>query len=136
LVRISRAFVESTEKGLIVGPPKSKAGARTLTLPTAVRPGILAHLETYTQGSRDALVFTGENGGALRRPNFNQRVKWTATVTKMGLKGLPFHDLRQDQAIADRLPARIDQHRGRTEAQKPGSDDDDDDAPGVLAPTG
>lgn len=173
-VRINRAFVESTEKGLIVGPPKSKAGARTLTLPTAVRPDILRHLETYTQGSRDALVFTGENGGALRRPNFNQRVKWTATVTKMGLKGLHFHDLRHagntwaaqagtstrdlmtrmghddmraaliyqhasneaDQAIADRLSARIDQHRGRPEAQKPTSDDDGDDAPGVLAPTG
>ncbi|MGB3441817.1 MAG: site-specific integrase [Actinophytocola sp.] len=86
-VRISRAFVESTEKGLIVGPPKSRAGARTLTLPTAVRPDILGHLETYTEGSRDAIVFTGENGGALRRPNFNQRVKWTATVTKMGLRG-------------------------------------------------
>lgn len=93
-MRISRAFVESTEKGLIVGPPKSKAGARTLTLPTAVRPDILRHLEDYTKGSRDALVFTGEDGGALRRPNFNQRVKWTATVTKMGLKGLHFHDLR------------------------------------------
>lgn len=39
-------------------------------------------------------MFTGENGGALRRPNFNQRVKWTATVTKMGLKGLHFRDLR------------------------------------------
>lgn len=36
-LRISRAFVESTEKGMIVGPPKSKAGARTLMLPTAVR---------------------------------------------------------------------------------------------------
>lgn len=173
-VRISRAFVESTEKGLIVGPPKSKAGARTLTLPTAVRPDILRHLETYTQGSRDALVFTGENGGALRRPNFNQRVKWTATVTKMGLKGLHFHDLRHagntwaaqagtstrdlmtrmghddmraaliyqhasneaDQAIADRLSARIDQHRGRVEPQKPTSDDDGSGPAGALASTG
>jgi integrase len=93
-VRITRAFVELTEKGLIVGPPKSKAGARTLTLPTAVRADILRHLETYTQGSRDALVFTGENGGLVRRPNFNQRVKWTATVKEMGLTGLHFHDLR------------------------------------------
>ena len=172
-VRITRAFVEPTEKGLIVGPPESKAGARTLTLPTAVRPDILRHLDTYTQGSRDALVFTGENGWPLRQPNFNQRVKWTATVKKMGLTGLHLHDLRHtgntlaaqagtstrdlmtrmghddmraaliyqhasneaDQAIADRLSAQIDQHRGPAGAQKPTSDDDDG-AAGVIAPTG
>lgn len=93
-VRVTRAFVESTGQGLIVGPPKSRAGVRTLALPEAVRPDVLKHLDTYTKGSEDALVFTGEHGGAVRRPNFNQRVKWTATVTKMGLKGLHFHDLR------------------------------------------
>lgn len=93
-VRITRAFIESTEKGLIVGPPKSKAGTRTLTLPTAVRADIVKHLETYVQGARDALLFTGEKGGPVRRPNFNQRVKWTATVKAMGLAGVHFHDLR------------------------------------------
>lgn len=92
--RVTRAFVESSEKGLIVGPPKSRAGARTLALPHAVRPDIRDHLDTYTKEAQDALVFTGENGGALRRPNFNQRVKWTAMVAKMGLTGLHFHDLR------------------------------------------
>ncbi|HVW44075.1 MAG TPA: tyrosine-type recombinase/integrase [Amycolatopsis sp.] len=30
----------------------------------------------------------------LRRPNFNQRVKWTTVVAKMGLKRLHCHDLR------------------------------------------
>lgn len=154
-VRVTRAFVESTVQGLIVGPPKSRAGARTLTLPHAFRPDILKHLDTYTKEAQDALVFTGENGGPLRRPNFNQRVKWTATVTEMGFAGLHFHDLRHagntwaaqagtstrdlmtrmghddmraaliyqhasneaDQAIADRLSARIEHHRTRADGQ-------------------
>lgn len=67
---------------------------RTLAIPAAIREDILAHLETYVGGAQDALVFTGEQGGALRRPNFNQRVKWTATVAAAGLRGVHFHDLR------------------------------------------
>jgi integrase len=93
-VRVTRSFGESVTKGLIVGPPKSRAGVRTLILPDAIRPDILKHLDTYTADRWDALIFTGEKGGPLRRPNFNQRVKWTATVAAMGLKGLHFHDLR------------------------------------------
>ncbi|WP_246338536.1 tyrosine-type recombinase/integrase [Amycolatopsis endophytica] len=27
-------------------------------------------------------------------PNFNQRTRWTEAVTKLGLEGLHFHDLR------------------------------------------
>lgn len=30
----------------------------------------------------------------MRRSNFSQRVDWTGTVAKIGLKGLHFHDLR------------------------------------------
>lgn len=93
-VSVTRAFVESAEQGQIVGPPKSRAGVRTLALPDAVRKEILNHLETYTQRAQTALVFTGENGGSVRRPNFSQRTKWTATVAAMGLTGLHFHDLR------------------------------------------
>jgi integrase len=93
-VRVTRAFVESTGKGHIVGPPKSRAGVRTLILPEAIRPDLLNHVCTYTAEGSDAPIFTGEHGGALRRPNFNQRVKWTAIVAAMGLEGLHFHDLR------------------------------------------
>jgi integrase len=39
-------------------------------------------------------VSTGEQGNPIRRPNVNQRVKWTKVVSALGLKGLHFHDLR------------------------------------------
>jgi integrase len=154
-LNVVRSLVESQTKGLIIGPPKSRAGVRTLAIPAAIRPDLLAHLATYTAGAQDALVFTGEKGRAVRRPNFSQRVKWTETVAAIGLKGVHFHDLRHsgntwaaqagtstkdlmtrmghddmraaiiyqhasseaDQAIADRLSDRIDQHRGTLSAE-------------------
>jgi integrase len=93
-VRISHAFVEVPGRGLVDGPPKSRAGVRTVIVPTAIRGDLLAHLAEYVDSNDDALVFTGEKGGALRRPNFNQRTRWTTVVTGLGLAGLHFHDLR------------------------------------------
>jgi integrase len=89
------AAVEVPGKGLIAGPPKSRAGERTVIIPAAVRPDLVKHLDAYVKGDQLALLFTGErDGNAVRRPNFNQRVKRTTVVAAMGLKGLHFHDLR------------------------------------------
>jgi integrase len=94
-VRVSRALVEVPGRGLIAGPPKSRAGVRTVIIPASVRPDVVKHLNTYVKPDQLALLFTGERAGnAVRRPNFAQRVKWTEAVAKMGLKGLHFHDLR------------------------------------------
>jgi integrase len=93
-VRVARAMVEVPGKGLIVGPPKSRAGVRTVTVPSAVRPDLIGHLADGVKPEQDALLLTGEQGGALRRPNFNQRAKWTQAVKAMSLAGLHFHDLR------------------------------------------
>jgi integrase len=67
---------------------------RTLTIPEAIRPEVVKHLMTWVKAGDDTLLFTGERGNAVRKSNFSQRVKWTELVTKMGLKGLHFHDLR------------------------------------------
>lgn len=93
-VRIARAFVDVPGRGLIAGPPKSRAGVRTVILPEAVRPEIVDHLATFVGPEDDALLFTGKKGFAIRRPNFAQATKWTKTVADMGLAGLHFHDLR------------------------------------------
>ncbi|WET79502.1 tyrosine-type recombinase/integrase [Amycolatopsis sp. QT-25] len=94
-VRISRALVEVPGRGLIVGPPKSRAGVRTLIVPAAIRRDVVKHLDAFVKPDHDALLFTGERAGnPVRRPNFSQRTKWTEVVAKMGLKGLHFHDLR------------------------------------------
>ncbi|MBB4687410.1 tyrosine-type recombinase/integrase [Amycolatopsis jiangsuensis] len=94
-VRVSRALVEVPGHGLVAGPPKSRAGVRTVIIPAAVRPEVVKHLKTYVKADPLALLFTGERSGtAIRRPNFSQRTRWTEVVANMGLKGLHFHDLR------------------------------------------
>lgn len=46
-VQVTRAYVEVPGQGLIVGPPKSRAGVRTVNLPKAVRAELLQHLAEF-----------------------------------------------------------------------------------------
>ncbi|WP_222722671.1 tyrosine-type recombinase/integrase [Actinomadura alba] len=40
------------------------------------------------------MVFTGANGGVLRRGNFRRASRWAEVVAAIGVPGLHFHDLR------------------------------------------
>lgn len=93
-LNITRAHVEIPGRGIVVGPPKSRAGVRRVTIPAAVRADLLAHLDTYVKPGRESLVFTGQQGRPLRRGNFRQIAPWTKAVADLGLAGLHFHDLR------------------------------------------
>ena len=79
---------------LIFGPPKSDAGRRTVTVPTAIRSDLRAHLRGFVADDPDSLIFTGAKGGVLRRANFQRAVSWMTTVVAAGLPGFHFHDLR------------------------------------------
>jgi integrase len=76
-----------------VGPPKSAAGRRTVTLPAVVVEALAEHLARYTAKSPEAFVFLSSQGTHLRRSNFNRRV-WQPTVKAAGVEGLRVHDLR------------------------------------------
>jgi integrase len=93
-VRVTVAHTEVVGRGIVVGPPKSRAGVRTVSIPAAIRPDVVKHLMTYVDSAPDALVFTGPKGGALRRAHFNNLTRWVETVRKLGVPGLHFHDLR------------------------------------------
>ncbi len=93
-VRVRAAFTERSNGQMILGPPKSRAGLRTVSVPAAILPDLGAHLAKHTQSGPDALVFTGIKGGPLRRSGFNKLSGWPHVVTGMGLLGLHFHDLR------------------------------------------
>jgi integrase len=93
-LRVTRGFVEVPGRGLIEGPPKSRAGVRTVIVPSAIRPEIVRHMAEYVQPGGDALIFTGEKGGPIRRASFGQRVKWIEVAADLGVAGLHFHDLR------------------------------------------
>ena len=76
-----------------IGPPKSDAGNRIVTIPAAVVPAIAAHLERFARPGDDGLVFVGPLGGVLRESNFNNDI-WHKATAKVGVPHLHFHDLR------------------------------------------
>jgi integrase len=93
-VRVRQALIERRGEGLSLGPPKSRAGLRTVTIPAAVLPAIREHLKSYVDDAPDAQVFAAASGGLLWRGNFNKLVKWSEATTAIGVPSLHFHDLR------------------------------------------
>lgn len=104
-VRVRQAFVEHRGTGLILGPPKSRAGVRTIALPKAALPMLKQHMSAHVGKAAEAFVFTGESGRTLWRGNFNKLVKWSEAVAAIGAPGLHFHDLRHTgNTLASRAP--------------------------------
>ena len=81
---------------LIVGPPKSDAGHRTVALPREALDPLAAHLERFTGPGPTDWVFTGDKGGPLREAVWQH--EWAKARTRLGLPGLHFHDLRHAAA--------------------------------------
>ncbi|MEQ4714760.1 site-specific integrase [Nonomuraea sp. B19D2] len=163
-VRVRVAFVERSSGGLLLGPPKSKAGRRTVGVPESIIPILKEHMDTYVQEEPAALMFPAAKGGPMRRSGFNTRTRWVDVVKDMGLPGLHFHDLRHTgnmlaamsgAGLKDLMArmghdnvraAMIYQHAVRGADQvitdaidqqlKQRDEDDDDGSAGVLAPVG
>ena len=77
--------------GAGLGPPKTRAGRRIVTLPRSVVEELAEHLGPV--GEADGWVFTADKGGVLRPSNF--RVKeWLPAVRAAGQAPLRPHDLR------------------------------------------
>ena len=94
---------------LYLGPPKTPDSARDIHLP----PFLIDLLRQILDGHDHDQVFTGANGGYLRRSNFNRRT-WTPAVngdprqrTGPIIAGMHFHDLRHTHKtwlIEDDIP--------------------------------
>lgn len=93
-VLVRRSLTEIRGTGLVPGPPKSRAGLRTVSLPGLVVEELKRHLRAYVDPEPVAFVFTGPKGKPIRRGNFNPLVGWAEVVESMGKVGLHFHDLR------------------------------------------
>ncbi len=93
-VRVRAAFTERSTGQMVLGPPKSRAGLRTIAVPAEIMPDIAAHLDKRTGPDDDALVFTGPKGGPMRRSGFNKLSGWPHVTAAAGAPGLHFHDLR------------------------------------------
>jgi integrase len=99
-VRVDEQVLEVNGK-LSVGPPKTRAGIRTVTIPAALADVLAEHFGTAAV-QRSGLAFPSPTGVLLRRSNF--RRVWRRACTAAGfddgpLDGLVFHELR-DTAVA------------------------------------
>jgi integrase len=92
-IRVERQLTETRSGGLAFGPPKSKAGRRTVSFPGIIVPELREHLAAYVGQDDDALIFTSPTGTPMRHSNFYRRF-WLKALAKEGLKGVHFHDLR------------------------------------------
>ena len=77
---------------LIVGPPKSEAGRRTVSVPQSLIAEVAAHLDAYVSKEPTAFVFRGAKGSVPRNSNWS--AMWRKVTESVGLEGLHFHDLR------------------------------------------
>jgi len=94
-IEVRRAFAELGGGRLIIVPPKSEAGERTVTVPAVLVSELRTHLDEFVDAESESLVFTGERGGIPKRGSWRSTVKWTTRVVEAGLpKGFHFHDLR------------------------------------------
>jgi integrase len=94
---VDKAVSELKNGERLVGPPKTAAGKRVVSVPPHVLPEITGHLERFRAGSGpDDPLLVGEKGGAVRRASFYSC--WQRAVTQTGVVGLRFHDLRHTGA--------------------------------------
>lgn len=77
---------------LLVGPPKTEAGKRTVAIPPIIIPELETHLARWAAPTIDGLVFCGTKDQPIRRASLY--TAWRRAVQAVGLDGLRFHDLR------------------------------------------
>jgi len=90
------ASLNEVNGDLILGPPKTARSRRNLSIPRFVATQLAQHIEQYPP-SADGFLFTGPNGGGLRRSNFRKRV-WIPAVGATVGQPCTFHDLRHTHA--------------------------------------
>ena len=86
---------------MVMGPPKSQAGRRTMAVPEALMGLLTDHLARrgVTGTDTNELVFTAPHGGPIDYTHFRRRV-WGPATAAAGIQDLAFHDPRRANATA------------------------------------
>lgn len=90
-ISIERTWTQSADGRLQLGPPKTDAGIRTITLPAIAMDELETHLDDFTAKEKDAWVFSSD--GRPISPRTVDRV-WTRVRDKVGRPEVRLHDLR------------------------------------------
>ena len=93
-LRVERTATEIAGH-LDYGPPKTKAGRRTIAIPDVLADVLAHHLATYP--SETPFVFTTASGTPIRWTNLRRRQWKQAVMDSVGAPCVP-HDLRHSHA--------------------------------------
>jgi integrase len=129
---------------ILFGPPKTRAGRRSVPLPRFVADALATHMRDLGVGA-DELVFPAPEGGPVRLSLWRRRF-WTPAVRATGLETLRIHDMRHTAVAlwiaAGASPTDIASRAGHTSVAVvldryghllPGSDERVNDALDALA---
>jgi integrase len=91
-IRVERAVVRPMAGKVVVGPPKTAAGQRTIAVPSNVLPALRTHLKRYVAPEPQAWMFTSTSGDPML-PSTLDRI-WQRARRTIGRSDLFYHDLR------------------------------------------
>jgi integrase len=91
-LRVTEQIQELASGEMVVGPPKSDAGRRTVAIPGVLLPIVAEHLDRFCGADSNALVFRSSASTPLNRKTFYRQ--WHRATQVVGLVGFRFHDLR------------------------------------------
>lgn len=110
-----RETVTSAGGRVHIGPPKTRAARRTLSIPRALSELLAEHIGSIVPAEDgDPLLFSDAQGGPLRYSNFLRRV-WNPARVRAGIPDVGFHDLRRT-AITAMVAAGVDVKTAQTRA--------------------
>ncbi|MCU1428668.1 MAG: site-specific integrase [Actinomycetia bacterium] len=91
-VRVEEQATQMMSGERLIGPPKSAAGKRTISLPAIAVEALSSHVERFVQTDDEAYVFTAPGGAPLDKATLYR--SWRVARTEVGLDHVTLHDLR------------------------------------------
>lgn len=91
-IRIEQSRTFSRDGSSIIKAPKTSSGRRTLSIPPNVMKTLENHLNDFTEGDGDALLFTSECGSSLTATSLQRA--WSKARASIARPELHLHDLR------------------------------------------
>ena len=91
-ISVRRSWTTQGPSGSGLGPTKSEAGERTVTIPSNVLPRLERHLHLHVGPEKSAWLFEGKEGNPIA-PRTIDRV-WSKARQAVNRTDVRFHDLR------------------------------------------
>jgi integrase len=91
-VRVERSMHTLRDNSVVIGPPKTAAGRRTVAIPPHIVHDLDAHLARHVGADPDDPVFTERRGGPIRIYTVDRA--WRRARQAVGVPHLRLHDLR------------------------------------------